>query len=278
MKKFTMISLLFIMSFAHAQIRGSEGVGGGDLCEDRIKIVRDDLSEWIKKGGPSGLKLPANMTTASYSRAMLNQIKQAKIKCVSVGDQGYPVRIKGTAKVCRFDANESQITCDYNKFQSISESDQYILVHHEFAGLANIEIPNGADSNYSISNQITGYLVNQVVKKLSVISPLPIVKNVLEINAANLIDFSTEEDDSLDRKNCNLTITYRDTNMNFRTLKIEKAHGEDIDSLNDGLNGIHYFKNVQTYNNHCTEKVLLIDLKRSTVKFREYLTSCPHFY
>ncbi|MDD4976292.1 MAG: hypothetical protein PHY93_18180 [Bacteriovorax sp.] len=107
--------------------------------------------------------------------------------------------------------------------------------------------------------------------------PFVFKSNVLEINHTNLVDYSTEEDDSLNRKNCNLTITYRDTNMKFRNLKIEKAHGEDIDSLNDGLNGIHAFKNVQTYNNHCTERVLLIDLKRSTVKFREYLTSCPHF-
>lgn len=172
MKTILFLNLLFALSFARA---GSEGVGGGDLCENRIKIIRDDLSDWIKKGGPNGLVLPSEITIGQYTKTMLNQIEHGKIQCVSEGDEGYPVNIDGIAKVCRFDisSNESKITCDYNKFQSMKESDQYVLVHHEYAGMANLEIPNGADSNYFISNQISEYLVDQVVKKLSVKSQGP---------------------------------------------------------------------------------------------------------
>ncbi len=60
-----------------------------------------------------------------------------------------------------------------------SESDQYVLVHHEYAGLAGIEISKGEDSDYQVSNQISGYLENQVIKKLAVkpsnaeVTPLP---------------------------------------------------------------------------------------------------------
>lgn len=169
MKKIILLGLVLMSSISNAEM-GSEGVGGGDLCEDRIKIIRDDLQEWINKGGHQGLLLPAQVTPEEYSDLMLEQIKYTKIICVGAGDVGYPVNVSGVAKVCRYDLNdnESKITCDYDKFQSIKESDQYILVHHEFAGLANIEKPKGSDSNYTISNQISGYLVDKIVKKLAV--------------------------------------------------------------------------------------------------------------
>ncbi|MDD4976293.1 MAG: hypothetical protein PHY93_18185 [Bacteriovorax sp.] len=115
-------------------------------------------------------------------------------------------------------------------------------------------------------------------KLVDLSKPFVFNSNVLEINSANLVDYTTEQVGSLDRKNSNITIIYKDTNMKWRSLQMEKAHGEDVDSLNDGLNGIHYFKNVKTYNNGCTEKVLLIDFKGNTVKFREYVVGCPHFY
>lgn len=171
--------LPFTMAFAaKGGDGGSTGVnGGGDLCENRIKVIRDDLQRWIFEGGPAGLDLPKEVSVAKYAQAMLDQIAKAKIKCVGAGDADYPVAINGTPKVCRFDKTEteSQITCDFLKFQATNESDQYVLIHHEFAGLANLESPKLEDSVYSLSNQITGYLVDQVVKKLAVksVSVLP---------------------------------------------------------------------------------------------------------
>jgi hypothetical protein len=169
MKCSILLVVLFNLICTTQAFAGHEG-GGGDPCEDRIKIVRDNLREWIFNGGPEGLKLPKNATVSQYSFAMLKQIDKAKIRCVSEGDEGFPVNVEGTAKVCRFDSDvlETQITCDFKKFQATDESDQYVLIHHEFAGLAKMEIPNGADSDYSISNQISGYLVNKIVKKLSI--------------------------------------------------------------------------------------------------------------
>lgn len=168
MKKIILLSLLMSMTNAFARI-GSEGVGGGDLCEDRIKVVRDDIKDWIVAGGPAGLKL-IGVTVDEYSDSMLKSIESTKIRCVGDGDEGYPVSVDGVPKVCRFDINEkgSMITCDYNKFQAIKETNQYILVHHEYAGISQIEIPNGSDSDYNVSNQLSAFVVNAVVKKLSV--------------------------------------------------------------------------------------------------------------
>lgn len=147
--------------------------GGGDLCEDRIKTIRADIKSWIEKSGSDALQLPSGMTTHQYNQGMLDAISKAKIKCVASGDRDYPVEVQGAAKVCKFRVSgaNSQITCDFNKFQSMTESDQYILIHHEYAGIAGLENPNGSESFYDISNQITDYLVDQVVKRLAVKRP-----------------------------------------------------------------------------------------------------------
>jgi hypothetical protein len=182
MKTIILATLLLTASFALAKNdlnknsdvsvtrRGSEGVGGGDLCEDRIKTIRDDIQKWIVNGESKALQLPTGTSVEVYDREMLSQIKKAKISCVAKGDQGYPVIVQGTPKVCKFErsTSESRITCDTNKFKAMSESDQYVLVHHEYAGLADVENPDGDSSDYSISNQITGYLEDQVVKKLAI--------------------------------------------------------------------------------------------------------------
>jgi hypothetical protein len=89
---------------------------------------------------------------------------------VGPGDADYPVQIEGIPKICSFShvGDQELITCDMAKFLTLTESNQYILIHHEYAGLANVETPNGADSHYEISNQISEYLINQMVKKLAV--------------------------------------------------------------------------------------------------------------
>lgn len=150
--------------------RGTEGGGGGDPCENRIKIVRDDIKSWILKGGAQGLKLPAGKTLDLYNKNMIAAIDNTKIKCVSQNDKGYPVEVNGTPKVCKYQRsfNNYSITCDYQKFQALPESDQYVLIHHEYAGISDIENPNYDDSVYEVSNQISEYLVDQVVKRLAV--------------------------------------------------------------------------------------------------------------
>lgn len=162
--------LLAISVLSFQAVAGSEGRGGGDMCEDRIKIIRDDIKDWILKGGAKNLQLNKNLSQEEYSKKMLYQIEKTKIKCVGENDNGHPVEINGTPKTCRFDkkSDRSEITCDYEKFQNTSQEKQYILVHHEYAGLADIERPDGDSSNYEISNQISGYLEDHIVKKLVV--------------------------------------------------------------------------------------------------------------
>ncbi|RYZ91743.1 MAG: hypothetical protein EOP06_06240, partial [Proteobacteria bacterium] len=105
---------------------------------------------------------------------MLEALAETKIACVSVGDKDYPVEVFGMPKTCKFERENDQslIICDAQKFASISESDQYVLTHHEYAGIAGIETPAKGDSDYSISNQISGFLEDTIAKKL-VVRPAP---------------------------------------------------------------------------------------------------------
>ncbi|MGZ3741617.1 MAG: hypothetical protein ACXVB9_19735, partial [Bdellovibrionota bacterium] len=172
LKNFLPLVLFLSIPLVHAAgvAEGPRTGGGGDLCEDRFKEVRDDLKSWINSGGPNGLRLPKGMAASQYSQAMLGQIATAKVACVAQGDSGFPVQVNGTPKVCVFVKTDtvSQVTCDISKFQAMAPPDQYVLVHHELAGLADIELPNGDSSNYEISNQISEYLEIQPVLKLAV--------------------------------------------------------------------------------------------------------------
>ncbi len=167
MRNLLLMSLVLMTSVVHAK-KGSEGVGGGDICEDQIKIIRDDIAQWITKDGHKSL---IGINPNQYAENMQKQISTAKVRCVGKGDKDYPVKVFGTPKVCRFDTgllNSSTITCSREEFMKMDEDNQYVLVHHEYAGLAGIELPNKDDSQYEISNQISKYLVSKVVKKLAV--------------------------------------------------------------------------------------------------------------
>lgn len=146
---------------------GGYGHGnGGDMCENRFKTVRDDLREWILDGGSDFLRLPAGITHEQYKQLMLEKINTAKVSCID-----RKILIGGAEKTCRnfVKADGSlRIQCHRGLLMNTTESDQYVLVHHEYAGLAGFEVNNGDNSNYEISNQITGYLEDQIVKKLAV--------------------------------------------------------------------------------------------------------------
>ena len=142
----------------------SEG-NGGDACENRIQTIRDDISGWIISGGSSALGLPVGISHQDYVASMGHVLKVATISCVQD-----PIIIGGAFKTCRnfVDAGVQRIECNFQRFAETSESDQYVLVHHEYAGLSGFEVNDGADSNYQISNQLSEILELQVVKKLPI--------------------------------------------------------------------------------------------------------------
>jgi ankyrin repeat protein len=160
-----LMTTLFLLS-STLSFAGDKIGNGGDMCENRFKVVRDDVDAWIQNGGGRGLKLPKTTTLEQFNSSMLSEISKAKITCTT--DK---VMVRNAEKTCKNFVSargESEILCNTARFMSTSESDQYVLVHHEYAGLAGLEVNTDESSVYLISNQVSGFLVNQVVKKLAI--------------------------------------------------------------------------------------------------------------
>ena len=149
------------------RIAGREGGGGDVSCEDRFKIIRDDIKKWISDGGSAALTLPPDVTSQQYDAAMLENIGRAQVSCTDE-----PVKIGKAEKTCKFfwdDSNAPNILCNRTLFvKETKGDDQYVQVHHEYAGLANLEAPDGEGSKYPISNQITEFFENKVSRHLAV--------------------------------------------------------------------------------------------------------------
>jgi hypothetical protein len=169
---FTGVALLLNI-FTIAPALATKEVGnGGDICEDHFITVRDDIRSWISKGGSEGLILPHGLTVAEYNSKMDQMIGSALVSCVDAA-----IMIDGAEKTCKNFIDSSgtaQIICNSQRFNQTNDSDQYVLVHHEYAGLSGFEVNNGEQSQYFISNQISGYLEDVVVKKLALKPRAPV--------------------------------------------------------------------------------------------------------
>lgn len=158
------LSVLLLSGAASAQ-RGSETGNGGDTCENQFKIIRDDLASWITQGGAKNLKLKI-ILPEHYNEIMSAEISKASISCTDE-----KVIVENSEKTCKNFVDQDgshKILCNNSRFMMSTDVDRYVLVHHEYAGLAGFEVNNGASSDYTISNQLTGYLEDQLVKKLVV--------------------------------------------------------------------------------------------------------------
>ncbi len=183
-RNFAMISkaLILLACFtsvpALARIGGESG-GGGDASELRVNEIRSDILQWIEKGGAKELKLPSNLSYDQYVSDMSEILQPKKVIISFTNDK---VLVNNIEKTCRsFIARSSSlpnILCNISRFKNTTESEQYKLIHHEFAGLASIEKNQGGASDYEISTQITDFLDSEVVLKLKIKNDSSDVLNV----------------------------------------------------------------------------------------------------
>ena len=185
LKMLTMVIALIAL-FSPVVNAAREG-NGGDLCEKRIKEIRDDLDGWIKKGGSAHLRFPQEVSLDEYNQKMQELLLDpiVNITCVQgpvyldPANKRYPKTCKNYIDV----RGVSQIECDFDLFMNkMSESDQYLLIHHEYAGLAGFETTIDRSSSYVLSNQLTGFLENRVVKRLAIVPVRPDLKDAVALN------------------------------------------------------------------------------------------------
>jgi hypothetical protein len=176
---FACTSLILFSAPSFAK-KGTESGGGGDASEARVDEIRSDILNWINNDGARGLILPSDISYGEYLDRMGEILKQQKVivSFVEQDDENnneLSVIVNGIPKTCRGFISKADsrlhILCNISRFKNTSESEQYKLIHHEFAGLVNLERNEGAASDYVLSNQITDYLSRQTVLKLAVKKP-----------------------------------------------------------------------------------------------------------
>jgi hypothetical protein len=175
----------------------NEKGNGGDICEKRFKEIRSDIESWILRGGSKDLELPAKVSLKKYNQEMLSKTSSSKVLCTDKNLHiGFapktcvnsnrlfdlvkflPDEIASLVKADSSESGEGWIICNSKKFLSGGEAQQYALVHHEYAGLAGFEVNKSEESNYRISNQVTGYLEDTTTKKLAIVKSLSCQKSL----------------------------------------------------------------------------------------------------
>ncbi|MGE3610260.1 MAG: hypothetical protein AB7I27_11775 [Bacteriovoracaceae bacterium] len=159
------LGILICLSISLAYAGGESG-GGGDATEVRVNEIRADILKWINDGGAKELKLSKQVSYDDYVARMSEILAPQRVIISFTSEE---VLVNGTQKTCRsYVADKEYMLCNISRFKNTSESEQYKLIHHEYAGLALIEENIGASSDYSISGQITEYLKEERVLRLAV--------------------------------------------------------------------------------------------------------------
>lgn len=171
-------SQLLISSTVFARSGGGAiAGGGGDATEERVNEIRSDLLKWINDDGAKDLSLPETLSYGEYVAKMTHILEPQRVVIgfIEKDDDSnveLQVSVNGMPKTCRsflsIVDSRPHILCSISRFKNTSDSEQYKLIHHEYAGLMNIENNDEAASDYKISSQITDYLTLQTVLRLAV--------------------------------------------------------------------------------------------------------------
>jgi hypothetical protein len=177
---FIILSAMNLVSLSARAEGGTSGGGGDGFTEMRIDEIRGDILKWIGEGGAQELKLPDGISYGYYRDVMARELQPHAVVIggVTAADEStttdpeLKVMVSGQPKTCRGfiskKDNLPHILCNVERFAGTPESQQYALIHHEYAGLALIEKNIGASSDYFVSSQLTSYLVVQKVLRLAV--------------------------------------------------------------------------------------------------------------
>jgi len=234
-------------------VMGDKG-NGGDSCENRILNIRNDIKKWVFKGAGKKLNLGEIITPTKYRTEMLLAIKEAKISCTN-----NPVAYKKAKKTCINYVDEEdgskRIRCNIGRFMGSNQSQQYKLIHHEYAGISGFEENEGSEeSNYFISNQVIKFLKDFVTKRLILDSPKNEFHNFDEIRE----EFSKRYECGTDKSKsegieCLYGARYADTKiiLNLHLSAKKKPLFEVLQTSTTDLKIVKKFKKCIADNEYC---------------------------
>lgn len=187
--KNTIIILIILIFSLHCRSNlfaffhnGGDKDNGGDICEQKFLKIRDDLSNWVSNGDLLDINLPESIPIPLYRRKMLNAFQFSIVSCTDE-----KVYVGKSEKTCKnyMDINgDNRIECNRDLFMNKTDvDDRYILVHHEYAGIADFETNRSKEeSRYFISENISAATVINFKKRSEIIK-----------NTPNFLRFSNDE-------------------------------------------------------------------------------------
>lgn len=162
--------IFFLLIYSFGVFAGHEIGNGGDGCENKINEISNELEAWLVDGKYHGLILPEKLTEESYQKSMLSAIKESIVSCIDE-----KILIGKSEKTCInfIDENgKARINCNRVRIEHTNSELLYKIVHHEYAGIAGLEINNNEYSdeisNYKLTNQLTEFMEEQMVVKLGI--------------------------------------------------------------------------------------------------------------
>lgn len=164
MKNLLIIGTLLLSMNSSA---GNEKGNGGDICENKMRNISNDIKSWLLKDEYKGLQLPEDLEEESYKHGMLKAIKKSLLSCTT--DKVFIGKAEKTCINFQDDNGDTRVKCNFDRFMKTAEDKEYQLMHHEFAGVAGFETNNGEEkSDYKISIQINKFLKKEEVLKLGI--------------------------------------------------------------------------------------------------------------
>jgi hypothetical protein len=246
MKKLFILGLVLGSLNAFASDKGN----GGDICENQMRNIANDIESWLLNDEYSGIKLPVNIGIKTYKQGMLSAVRKSVLSCTTG-----KIFVGGAEKSCKnFRDNRGipRIICNFERFTKTEEKEKYKLMHHEFAGVAQFEANNGKEASvYVISNQISDFLRVEEVLKLGIKPDAKIERDETVSENAKIIKNVTICSISCNNVGYNIhhnaisygTITYNtfnEDNTGNRNVCISDG-GKELDIASDRASGENSF-------------------------------------
>jgi hypothetical protein len=201
MKNLLLIGTLVLTMNAFAK---SDKGNGGDICENKMRNITNDIESWLLKDEYRGIKLPVNLTEELYKQEMLEAVSKSILSCTT--DR---ILVGSAEKTCRnfVDNNGApQIQCNFDRFNSTEEKEKYKLMHHELAGVSGFETNVNEASNYQISNQVGEFLSQASVLVLGIKKITPIKD---KIGACKVLPPNTSDKNRMYCGGTSFSVTYK---------------------------------------------------------------------
>lgn len=177
--KINLATAVFLYGYLSVAFAGGTVIrNGGDPDELSFQEIANNIKGWIASGNADNLNLPPDIPISDYKGKMTAVLSNYAVEFT---DQD--IVVNGAAKVCENRSHPDRIgwiICNRALFQALVRDNIesiFRLVHHEFAGLAGLEISSAPRSDYRISDQVAAQLENEVVRRLPIAPKFPIGSN-----------------------------------------------------------------------------------------------------